>query len=152
MSTIGERIKQLRTSKKLSQQDLANLVGKSKGNISGYENDKFEPSAQTIISISKYFNVSTDWILTGVEFQNQEVPSPTPQPLEVSISEPELNMLEMFRVLDKKTQEETIEYITFKYERSIKKGKTMSSYSNYTDNNEDEKSDTNGKNSTSGIA
>lgn len=71
MKTIGSRIKNLRLEHNLSIQQLAEIVGKSKGNISGYENDKFEPSAQTIIAIAEYFSVSTDWILKGEKFQNQ---------------------------------------------------------------------------------
>lgn len=71
MDTIGKRIQVMRLKHNLSLQQLAEIVGKSKGNISGYENDKFEPSAQTIISLAEYFKVSTDWILKGTEFQNQ---------------------------------------------------------------------------------
>lgn len=65
METIGKRILFLRTRAGLSQEKLADAIGKTKSNISGYENDKFEPSAQTIISLCKLFKVSSDWLLFG---------------------------------------------------------------------------------------
>ncbi|ASN72400.1 putative repressor protein [uncultured Caudovirales phage] len=149
MSTIGQRIKTLRTKNNLSLQELADLVGKSKGNISGYENDKYEPSAQTIISIAKYFGVSTDWILNGAEFQNNDY-APEESSNRVLISELESDMLQMFRLLDERDREDVFESIKSKYERTVKKGKTMSSYSTYTDTQKASKGDTNGKDS--GIA
>lgn len=72
MDTIGERIKYLRRKQGLSLQELADIIGKSKGNISGYENNKYEPSAQTILALAKYFKISTDWILSGEIFIQQE--------------------------------------------------------------------------------
>ena len=147
MSTIGQRIKLLRTKNNLSLQELADLVGKSKGNISGYENDKYEPSAQTIISIAKHFKVSTDWILNGEEFQNQN--DTTEEKVSVPNSELESDLIQMFRLLDDRDREDVFESVKSKYERSVKKGSKTSLYSTYTDT-QDENSDTNGKDS--GIA
>ncbi|MEA4892619.1 MAG: helix-turn-helix transcriptional regulator [Peptococcaceae bacterium] len=65
MDSIGERIKFLRKSKGLTIQELANVIEKSKSNISGYENGAFEPSAQTIIKLCSYFSISADWLLYG---------------------------------------------------------------------------------------
>lgn len=65
MNTIGERIKFLRTKHKLSMEDFATAIGTNKSGISSYENNKYEPSAKYLIQISKQFNVSIDWILTG---------------------------------------------------------------------------------------
>lgn len=67
MRTIGERIKFLRKQNNWTVQQLAELINKTKGNVSSYENDKYEPSAQTIIKICEQFNVSADWLLTGEE-------------------------------------------------------------------------------------
>ena len=67
MDTIGERIKKLRKAANLTQEELGKAINKSKGNVSGYESGKFEPSANTIIDMSKCFNISTDYLLLGEE-------------------------------------------------------------------------------------
>lgn len=65
MDTIGERIRFLRKKNEMLQDQVAEAIGKTKSNISGYENNKFEPSAQTIIALCKLFSVTTDWLLLG---------------------------------------------------------------------------------------
>lgn len=69
METVGDRLKELRTITKMTQQEVADAIGKSKGNISGYEKGSFEPSASTIVKLSECFNISTDYILKGVSRQ-----------------------------------------------------------------------------------
>jgi SOS-response transcriptional repressor LexA len=67
MKSIGDRIKMLRKAANLTQSQLGELIGKSKGNISGYENGTYDPSASTIIELAKCFNISTDSLLLGGE-------------------------------------------------------------------------------------
>ena len=66
METIGDRIKKLRKLNHLTLQEVAEVLGTSKGNISNYENNVFKPSADSVIELSKLFNVTTDYILTGI--------------------------------------------------------------------------------------
>lgn len=68
--TIGDRIREKRLLRKMSMQALTEAIGKSKGNICGYEKGDYEPSAQTIGAIARDFGISTDWLLTGVEYHN----------------------------------------------------------------------------------
>ena len=117
MKTIGSRIKNLRLEHNLSIQQLAEIVGKSKGNIIGYENDKFEPSAQTIIAIAEYFSVSTDWILKGEKFQNQNSSSPK----KLSLSE---NSIPSLSKESKKDLEKFISFLQYKEEQEIAKKQT----------------------------
>lgn len=65
MSTIGQRLRTARKSKKLSLLDVRDLTGLSTGNLSDLENDKFSPSANTLIQLRQLLNVSIDWMLTG---------------------------------------------------------------------------------------
>jgi len=63
---FSEKLKALRTAKKMSQKDLADKVGVAKSVVSFYESgDKF-PSYDVLIKISRIFNVTTDYLL-GVE-------------------------------------------------------------------------------------
>ena len=66
--TIGERIRFLRqTTNNITQQQLSNATGISRGNLSNYEKDRFKPASDAIIAIATYFGVTTDWLLTGKE-------------------------------------------------------------------------------------
>jgi transcriptional regulator with XRE-family HTH domain len=65
MSTIGQRIKSARKSKKLSLIEVRDLTGLSTGNLSDLENDKFAPSANTLMLLKQVLEVNIDWILTG---------------------------------------------------------------------------------------
>lgn len=77
MDTIGQRIKYLRNLKKLTQPELAEATGISKGNVSDLENDKVAPSAKALIALSNFLNVSTDWLLTGKDNANKTVENTT---------------------------------------------------------------------------
>lgn len=66
MLNFGNRLKQLRTEKGLTQKELASLIGTQHSIISFYENSDRFPTPEVIISISKIFHVSTDYLL-GVE-------------------------------------------------------------------------------------
>ena len=61
-----ERLKSLRLEKKISQPELAQLVGVSKGMISFWENSINEPTISNLIKLCQIFEVSADYLL-GLE-------------------------------------------------------------------------------------
>ena len=63
MNYFSHNLKTLRLSKNLSQPQLALELGVSKGMISFWENEKYEPTATNIIVVAKYFNISIDDLL-----------------------------------------------------------------------------------------
>jgi len=63
MSNIGERIIQLRKTKKWSQEDLAKQVNASRIMIGNYERGDNTPSMDVIIKIARAFEVSIDYLL-----------------------------------------------------------------------------------------
>lgn len=56
-------LKELRKERGIGQVELANQLGVSKGVISLWENGLREPSMTSIISLSKFFGVSSDYLL-----------------------------------------------------------------------------------------
>ena len=62
----SERIKELRISKNLSQMQLSIKTGLSQSAIAKWELSKTEPTASAIITLAKFFNETTDYIL-GLE-------------------------------------------------------------------------------------
>ncbi|MBS4209954.1 helix-turn-helix domain-containing protein [Bacillus sp. FJAT-50079] len=65
METIGKRIHHLRKKSLLSMSKLGDKIGTKSSAISNWENERKQPSAKMIISLSEFFNVSTDWLLKG---------------------------------------------------------------------------------------
>ena len=64
-------LKELRESRKLSQQELAHDLKVSPSAVSNWESGKRQPDTSMIITIAEYFNVSADEIL-GRDYLNQK--------------------------------------------------------------------------------
>jgi len=60
---LGEKIKELRIARKLNQVELAAKLGVSKQTVSNWENNNIQPSIDTLIKISTFFKVTTDYLL-----------------------------------------------------------------------------------------
>lgn len=65
MTILNERIKKLRKSLELTQQEFAEKIGTNRNNIAGYETGKRSPSEAVISLICREFNVSETWLRTG---------------------------------------------------------------------------------------
>jgi len=74
--TFGENLKTLRTSRSISQKDLATELGFSFQNISKWERNESLPDIETLIEIAKYFATTTDALLgfaSEVKFSTIEI-------------------------------------------------------------------------------
>ncbi|MCH5157854.1 MAG: helix-turn-helix transcriptional regulator [Clostridiales bacterium] len=60
---FGERLKELRKAKHLSQMDLSIKTGISQSAIAKWELGKTEPTASAIVMIANFFGESTDYLL-----------------------------------------------------------------------------------------
>jgi transcriptional regulator with XRE-family HTH domain len=61
--TFGEKIKQLRKGRKMTQEQLGEAVGLSCVSISKIEANKILTTADKIAKLADFFNVSVDWLL-----------------------------------------------------------------------------------------
>ena len=66
---IGLRI--IRRQRNLNQQKVAMDLNISREVISYYENGKRNPDIQTLKALSKYFNVSIDFLINRKEFEKR---------------------------------------------------------------------------------
>ncbi len=64
---IADRIQCLRKNKGLSQEELADKVGVSRQAVSKWESEQSTPDIEKIIIMSELFEVTTDYILKGIE-------------------------------------------------------------------------------------
>lgn len=60
---IGQKIKQLRVQRNISQIALAKQLGVSKSVISSYENEVHLPPYDVLLQMARLFGVSTDYLL-----------------------------------------------------------------------------------------
>ncbi|ENS4007721.1 helix-turn-helix domain-containing protein, partial [Acinetobacter baumannii] len=67
LETMGQRIRALRREKKLTQGELAKIVGVSAPNVTGWEKDAYAPKADPLSKMAAYFGVSTSYITNGDE-------------------------------------------------------------------------------------
>jgi len=63
MSFLGKNIKKIRLTKKLTQNDFANIFNLSRASIGAYEEERAEAKIETLINISEYFQISIDKLL-----------------------------------------------------------------------------------------
>ena len=60
---IAQRIKELRESAHLTQQELAKKISISRSTLAGYESENKQPSYQVLTQLAAFFKVPTDYIL-----------------------------------------------------------------------------------------
>ena len=65
---IAQRIVELRKRKGMSQVQLAKALSVSASTEGMYEQGRRTPSIDTLITMSRIFGVSLDYLITGVEF------------------------------------------------------------------------------------
>ena len=82
---IADRIKQLRISKGMTQNDLAVLVNLTQQAIAKWEKGTSEPDTARLSTLSQHFGVSADYLL-GIETAKKE--SPSEDELSVLLQEP----------------------------------------------------------------
>ena len=63
MTILNKRLKELRTNINLSQDLLAKKTGLTQTSINHWENGKCSPNANAIITLARYFGVTTDYLL-----------------------------------------------------------------------------------------
>lgn len=60
---FGKRLKELRLAYPMTQEELAKALNVSPSTISLYESGSREPSGSFIVTVARFFNVSSDYLL-----------------------------------------------------------------------------------------
>lgn len=58
---LGEKLKQLRKSRSLKQDDIAHLFGVSRGSVSNWEKGRRKPNIKQLEVLANFYNVSLDY-------------------------------------------------------------------------------------------
>lgn len=71
MPKFSDRLKQLRTERRLSQQNLADQLGFSKSSVNMYERGEREPGIESMETMADYFNVDLDYLMGRSDIPNR---------------------------------------------------------------------------------
>lgn len=63
MKIFGKRLREVRKSKKLTQQQIADEIGVNRGSYSNWEKGKREPSFENLVKLASILGTSTDYLL-----------------------------------------------------------------------------------------
>lgn len=83
-----KRLKALRLQRKLTHQDMADLLGITRQGYSKYENGQSQPDIDTINKLAEFFNVTTDYLLGRTDHPNPSEQDDIPEELK----DPELGL------------------------------------------------------------
>ncbi|MBS5886271.1 MAG: helix-turn-helix transcriptional regulator [Clostridium sp.] len=72
MITLSDRLKELRKSNNLTQEELGKILGVGKTTISMYENGNSTPNDEIKMIIADYFNVTLDYLLGKSDIKNYD--------------------------------------------------------------------------------
>lgn len=110
---MHERLKSLRKQLRLTQQEFADKLGISRGNIAAYEVAKNAPSDAVILLICRYFNVSEEWLRNGVG--DMFVPEPGTEldalKERYSLSQAECSLVDFFVNMNEKDRKTVLDFV-----------------------------------------
>jgi transcriptional regulator with XRE-family HTH domain len=75
MKTIGSRLKDVRLDARLTQKELAKIVGLTPGSIGAMENDLYTPNFDVLRALKQKLNVSYDYLIDGVKSDGKNLHS-----------------------------------------------------------------------------
>lgn len=73
MVNMGEKLKALRLGKKMTQKQVADIIGLAISAVSSYESGSRYPSYDVLVQLSRIFHVTTDYLLGVTDKRNIDV-------------------------------------------------------------------------------
>lgn len=133
-------LKELRLEKRITQPQLAEAIGVSKGNVGDWETGKSKPGYTALVALAKYFDVTADFLL-GLDTRGQihekaRLVGATCDGM--PLTESEADLIAMYRLIEEGDQKTIFDLTKLKYEQMI--GEKESIYSTYSDTKEQQKS------------
>ena len=105
--TIGERIRKVRRSNDLTQQEFADRIGSKRNTVATYEMGRSVPSAAVLSLIEREFNVSEEWLRTG---EGEMFIQRAKELVQFEISEQLARIIEIYNDMNAAGREKLFEY------------------------------------------
>lgn len=100
-------LKDLRESRGVTQEEIAKYLKVSRSTIAGYETKRRQPDYDKLVKISKYFDVSIDYLLSCED--TEELISVVPSPKQENALD--RSVIEAYKKLGFKSKRDVLEYI-----------------------------------------
>lgn len=104
-----ENLRRLRTSRGISQQQLADVIGTSQQSINKYENHSVEPDIRTLTKIADYFGTTIDYLVGHVSSSAEGKPIE-----DIELSREERILIQNYGRLSKE-EKESIRFVIKNY-------------------------------------
>lgn len=101
-----ENLKKLRTSKNMSQQKLAEMIGVSQPQIHSYESGEYEPDAETLKNIANIFETSVDYLVGNTDIMHK-----IERVEKYELNQDESNLIDQYRKLPPVVQKSFMDMI-----------------------------------------
>lgn len=101
--SIGERLRELRLRRKISQEEVARHIGITRSAYSHYEINNRQPVYETLIKLSAYFDVSLDYIIGGITTKAKPDQGVSPDAREI---------LTLFQLMSQEQRKKSIHLMT----------------------------------------
>lgn len=132
---LGEYLKVLRTHHGYSQEFVASHLNIIRQTYSHYETGRILPPLEAICTLAELYQVPVDSLLKLVVQNNSEQDSfiskssdmAIPQK-QIHLSAKESELINHFRLLDKRDKEDILDYIKLKSQKAAKRNKTQQKY------------------------
>jgi transcriptional regulator with XRE-family HTH domain len=110
---VAQKLKELRTEHKLTQNDVAALLNISREAYCMYENERRQLNYEALCIIARYYKVSLDYLFgrTGI------------RDLPAELTEDEEELLSQYRELDVRGQENILDMARMEYKRQTREKK-----------------------------
>lgn len=129
-------LKELRAKNGMTQGQLAKAAGVSPGNVGDWESGKSEPGYNALASLARIFDVSADYLLELSPEKKSEPPTELRGLDEIKasqgltcdglpLSEDEVDLVAMYRLLPPSHREEIFDLVYFKYKRHVEEKKRI---------------------------
>lgn len=131
---LGEYLKVLRTHHGYSQEFVASHLNIIRQTYSHYETGRILPPLEAICTLAELYQVPVDSLLKLVVQTNPEQESvvlsrPSEMvPKQIHLSAKESELVNHFRLLDKRDKEDILDYIKLKSQKAAKRNKTQQKY------------------------
>lgn len=131
MQGLGLRLENLRDKFGYSKRDVSLMLGFTANVYGSYERETRSPALETIIKLADIYNVSLDYLIRGMEYQNSTIDNPDQKKVqnlleifaEKGIKQPHILQLEKWSILSHNDILEIINHFEWTvHKRKVKKG------------------------------